>query len=258
KDRFSAPVITYGKEDANITATDIVIETRLDDSYDPDEVFALTRAHVQANGETGELVLKNCLGEMSVLACLAAIAVARQAKVPVAKSIEALNQQFSPAPGRLRPIPGIKGSLVIDDSYNAAPASVIAALETLKAFQTVEKKRKIVVLGNMAELGQYSEAEHRNVGKKVAEVADLFIAVGSEMKYAADEAGRSGMDTNAIEWMTNSVEAGRYLDRVVKKGDVILVKGSQSARMERTVKDIMAEPHRAADFLCRQDEKWLK
>ena len=257
KDRFKAPVITYGTKDANIVATNIRIETRLDDSFDPEEVFAVTRATVNANGETAELVLRNCLGTMPVLASLAAIAVARHVKIPVVKAVEALNEHFEPASGRLRPIPGIKGSLILDDSYNAAPASVMAALETLAAFETVEHKRKIVVLGTMAELGQYSEAEHRNIGKKVASVADLFIAVGPDMKFAADEAGRAGMDADAIEWLTDSVEAGRYLDRTIKKGDIVLVKGSQSARMERAVKDIMADPLRAKDFLCRQDEKWL-
>ena len=257
KDRFEAPVISYGLQDANVTASDIRIETRIDDSFDPDEVFAITRATVNANGETAELALKNCLGTMPVSASLAAIAVARHAKIPVVKSVEALNAHFEPAPGRMRPVPGVKGALILDDTYNAAPASVMAALETLAAFETVEHKRKIVALGTMAELGQYSEAEHRNIGKKVASVADLFIAVGPDMKFSADEAARAGMDADAIEWLTDSVEAGRYLDRMIKKGDIVLVKGSQSARMERAVKDIMADPLRAKDFLCRQDEKWL-
>lgn len=257
-DRFSAPVVTYGLRDANVTASDIRIETRIDDSFDPDEVFAITRATVHANGEVAELALKNCLGTMPVSASLAAIAVARHAKIPVIRAVEALNAQFEPAPGRMRPVPGIKGSLILDDTYNAAPASVMAALDTLAAFETVEHKRKIVVLGTMAELGQYSEAEHRNIGRKVAEVADMFIAVGPDMKFAADEAERAGLDADAIEWLTDSVEAGRYLDCVIKKGDIVLIKGSQSARMERAVKDIMADPLRAKDFLCRQDGNWLE
>lgn len=258
KDRFTAPVMTYGLNGGNVTATNVRFETRLDDSFDPDEVFCVMRATIDAGGESAELILKNCIGEMPILASLAGIAVARHLRVPVAKAAEALSKEFVPSPGRLRPLPGVKGSLILDDTYNAAPASVIAALDTLKYFETVDNRRKIVVLGSMAELGQYSEAEHRHIGRKVAEVADRFIAVGPDMRYAAEEAERAGMNSEAIEWMTDSYEAGRYLDRTIKKGDIVLVKGSQSARMERAVKDIMAEPQRAKEFLTRQDEAWLK
>lgn len=255
QDRFTAPVISYGVHGASVTARDIRTETRVDGANDPNEVLTVLRATVEIGGETAELALQNSLGEMPVLACLAAITVARHVKIPLALAVEALNAHFAPAPGRLRPLLGIKKTLVLDDTYNAAPASVIAALSTLKLFDAAG--RKIVVLGTMAELGAYSEAEHRNVGKKVAEVADVFLAVGPEMKYAADEAKRAGMDPDAIEWIPNAVEAGRYLDRFVKKGDVILVKGSQSSRMERAVIDILAEPDRAEELLCRQDAKWL-
>jgi len=240
-----------------VTAHDVRLETRLDASFDPGETLCATRATVDASGESAELVLKNCVGEMPIVACLAAIAVARHFKVPVAKAAEALSLEFTPSPGRLRPLAGIKGSLILDDTYNAAPASVMAALDAFRHFDAIENRRKIVVLGSMAELGQYSEGEHRHVGRKVAAVADRFIAVGPDMKFAAEEAERAGMNAEAIEWMADAVEAGRYLDRTVKRGDIVLVKGSQSARMERAVKDILAEPARAADLLVRQEAAWL-
>jgi len=162
-------------------------------------------------------------------------------------------------PGRLNPIAGIKGSLIIDDSYNAAPLAMQNGLDVLKSFSlSTDDDRRIAVLGQMAELGQYTENEHRLIGMKVAECADLFLAVGENMRIAVESAKESGLDPNAIEWFANSEEAGRYLDREVKTGDIVYVKGSQSTRMEKVVKDIMAEPARADEILVRQDEKWLK
>jgi UDP-N-acetylmuramyl pentapeptide synthase len=170
----------------------------------------------------------------------------------------ALSKQLEPVSGRLRPLAGIKGSLILDDSYNAAPASVVAGLEALQQFTPGEEyDRRIAALADMAELGTLSEQEHRAIGTLVATTADLFVAVGPQMRFAIEAAEAAGMDKNKIEWFKDSVEAGRYLDRIIEKGDVVLVKGSQSQRMEKAVKDIMAEPGRAAEFLVRQEEAWL-
>jgi UDP-N-acetylmuramoyl-tripeptide--D-alanyl-D-alanine ligase len=179
--------------------------------------------------------------------------------VSVADAIKTLSNKYHASAGRLNPIAGIKGSLIIDDSYNAAPAAMQNGLEALRIFRlTEDDNRKIVALGSMAELGQYSDQEHRLIGMKVAEVADVFVAVGENMRVAVDAAIEAGMYREAIEWFATSEEAGRYLDREIQEGDIVYVKGSQSSRMEKVVKDIMAEPLRASELLVRQEEKWLK
>ena len=110
-------------------------------------------------------------------------------------AIEALNAQMHALPGRLRPLPGIKGSLIIDDSYNAAPAAMAHGLDVLKQFTPGERvDRRIAALGEMAELGSYDEQEHRLIGMKVAECADVFVAVGNRMAPAIDAAKEAGMD----------------------------------------------------------------
>ena len=96
------------------------------------------------------------------------------------------------------------------------------------------------------------------IGMKVAEVADVFIAVGESMRMAVEAAEEAGMYREAIEWFATSEEAGRYLDREIQEGDIAYVKGSQSSRMEKLVKDIMADPMNAPQLLVRQEEKWLK
>lgn len=256
--RFVAPVETYSLSHGHAYATDIRLEYPKEESFDVGEVFVITRATVHVGEQSSELVLHNCATTSLVSACLAAVDVAVYLGVPLSDATAALSKEFLPVNGRLRPLAGVKGSLILDDSYNAAPASMVAGLEALGQFTPGEEyDRRIAALGDMAELGSLSEDEHRAIGAYVAQVADLFVAVGPQMKFAVEAAEAAGMDRDKIEWFKDSVEAGRYLDRVVEAGDVVLIKGSQSQRMEKAVKDIMAEPVRAAELLVRQEDKWL-
>lgn len=252
-------VMTYGLEEGNAVAKNIRIETKFEESFDPGETFAELKADISVHGDTMELVLVNCLSKTVLSAALAGITVAVHYGVPLADACMALHRELRPAPGRLNPIPGVKGALILDDTYNAAPASVHAGLEALMRFTPGEERdRRIAVLGDMAELGTLTESEHRALGVLLARSCDLFVAVGPGMALAAEEAVAAGMAMDKVERFNNSVEAGRYLDKVIQKGDVVLLKGSQSMRMEKAVKDIMAEPLRAPELLVRQEEYWQK
>ncbi len=209
-------------------------------------------------GETVNLALRNVLGSAAVSACAAALLVAKHCDVPLERAAKALNEHFSSLPGRMRPLAGIKGSLILDDSYNAAPASTTAGLEVLGSFKTLRSTaRRIAALGAMAELGTYSDEAHANIGQRIASVADIFVAVGPTMALAADVAMREGMKLEHVIRCADAIEAGRWLDAHVRAGDIVFVKGSQSARMEKAVKDILAEPMRAPELLCRQEDSWL-
>lgn len=262
KNRYRARVVTYGMHHpADIRAENVEFFTRKDGDgrFMPGEQFARLTATIITTAERAEICLTDCISETVLSSALAAIAVAQFYGVPLADAVHALEKQTRPVSGRLNPIPGIRGSLILDDSYNAAPASVMAALDVLPAFTPGETRdRYIAVLGDMAELGTHSEEEHRKVGRRVAEVANLFLAVGPNMRIAADEAIAAGMNRDAVEWFKDSTEAGRYLDHHVQGGDIVLIKGSQSMRMERAVKDIMAEPLKAEELLVRQESKWTK
>ena len=98
----------------------------------------------------------------------------------------------------------------------------------------------------MMELGRHSVEEHRKIGETVAEAADIFFAVGPRMK-AAGEIAR-GKRLKTIETFSDSREAGDALRKILKAGDVVLVKGSQSTRMERVVEIMMAEPERRKEL----------
>lgn len=248
---ITAKVLTYSVGGvADVVASDVVIET---------QPVIQTRATVRAFGEESELVLKNCLGSSAISACLAAITVAHQLDIKLTDAVAELNKKMQPVPGRMNPIAGIRGSLILDDTYNAAPASMRAGLEVLHTFVPQKPTmRRIAVLGKMAELGGVSKHEHEMIGRQVASVANLFIAVGEEMKDAAQAAVEAGLSAEQVIWLATPVEAGRYLDANIRPGDIVFVKGSQSARMEKAVKDMAADPLHAAQLLVRQEAYWLR
>ncbi len=257
--RAKMRTVLYGTRDADMLARDIEVQSRVDDHFEVGELIALTTARVMYHGgDVGLLELRDCLGYTSVMNVLAALAVGEEFGICVADAVKVLNMHFLPGSGRLRPLAGIKGSIVIDDSYNAAPAAMLRGLELLQRFDVFEGARKIAVLGQMAELGDYTEQEHRMIGLKVAEVADAFVAVGSSMQFAIDAAEEAGMSASATELFGSSEEAEVYVDREIQSGDVVYVKGSQSSRMERVVKGIMAEPLRAEELLVRQSSAWVE
>lgn len=165
-------------------------------------------------------------------------------------------QNYTPPNGRLKIIEGIKGSFVLDDTYNASPSSMDVALETLFALPA---ERKIAVLGDMLELGKFTEDAHRQVGKKAAHACTMLVTVGERMRFAADEAKAHGFIENKNLYSYDTAkDAGRFVAGILQEKDLIMVKGSQGMRMEHAVEEIMAHPEQARELLVRQDKKWLQ
>lgn len=161
-----------------------------------------------------------------------------------------------PVSGRMNPIAGIKNSLLIDDSFNASPISVLAALDTLSDI----KGYKVAVLGSMNELGRHSIKEHIKVGKKAADVADILITVGSEAKqYLAPAAIKAGLDEKKVFSFEKSNQTKDCLHSVVKNNSIVLFKGSQGAIfIEEAIKFVMQSPSEANEVLVRQKHEWLR
>lgn len=212
------------------------------------------RFRINHEGYSLPVAISGALGRPRVYAALAAVAVGECLGVDPVASSNALTA-WAPPPGRVRIVPGARGSIIIDDSYNSSPVAALAALDILK---DVKARRKIALLGDMLELGRYSKDSHRKVGERAAEVADMLITVGFRSRAMGEAALDAGMqDAQVREYdLGESGRAGEELLREVQEGDIILVKGSQSVRMEKAVKALMAEPQKAADYLVRQDEAW--
>jgi UDP-N-acetylmuramoyl-tripeptide--D-alanyl-D-alanine ligase len=223
--------------------------------------------NISKNGEPFGLFLKlaaeknhasvtmdGVFGKSQAHAAAAACAVGLIEGLKLAKIAEAL-ALYEGEKGKTKLIPGIKDSFILDDTYNAAPLSSAAALDIV---DELDAKRKVAALGDMLELGKYTESEHINLGRYAARVLDYLITVGTRAKFIAEGAVEAGMEKKNIESFDTSEEAKERVQELVKEGDLVLVKGSQSMRMEKIVLEIMAEPERAKDLLVRQYGKWLK
>lgn len=202
------------------------------------------------------LFLPGVCGRHSVYSALAAIAVAKAFHLDAVEVVEGL-RKYAPPPGRMRILPGVKRTTLIDDSYNSSPDACTAAIEALREFPA--EGARYAVLGDMADLGAATEPAHEAIGKTVVEEEiDFFVAVGERMKHAADEARKQGMNGDRIFTFNDASSAARFVQDRLKPGDVVLFKGSQVSRMERAVKELMAEPENAKNLLVRQEEKWLR
>ena len=132
---------------------------------------------------------------------------------------------------RLIAVPGEKGATILDDTYNASPASSIAALNLLAELSG----RKIAVLGDMLELGEMEKQGHALVGGRASQVADILIAVGARGKWIGDAARETGMAAEQIFFAEGNAPAIELIRQIARAGDMILVKGSRGAKMEEII-----------------------
>jgi len=210
---------------------------------------------VEHAGSTVPFIVKDTVGQQIVYAALAAITVGLSQNINLIKISEGISSLVSPL-GRMKLISGVKGTMLIDDTYNSSPVAVHSALDALSEVKTVG--RRIAVLGDMMELGKHSVEEHKVVGEAVAKSADILVTVGIRSRQTAESAMDNGLSEKNIFQFENSVEAGDFLQNLINDGDVILIKGSQSVRMERCVEELMLEPNKAKELLVRQEEEWKK
>ena len=123
------------------------------------------------------------------------------------------------------------GALIIDDTYNASPESTLAALNLLDDIDG----RKVAVLGDMLELGQYEREGHRRVGLRASEVADEIVLVGELSKITREAVLETGFNPQKLHWFANANGAIDHLKPTLQQGDIVLVKSSHSMHLESIV-----------------------
>jgi UDP-N-acetylmuramoyl-tripeptide--D-alanyl-D-alanine ligase len=249
-----AEVLTYGfKEGADLRATDVNLIKDAQTGWPSGLNFK-----VLYKGNVVPVFLPGVISKSSISAALAGLAVGTIFGVNLVEGSQALSK-LQRLPGRMRLIEGIKHTLVVDDSYSSSPEAAKTALEAMAQIEVGQGARRYAVLGDMLELGTETENAHRELGFKVVELGiDFLITVGEAAKHIAQAAKEAGMEENKMASFASSTEAGRFLQEKIKEGDLVLVKGSQGIRLERVVKEIMAEPLQAPNLLCRQEQSWLE
>lgn len=246
RNHTDAQVHTFGLgEGADIRASDLRV--RADGNRPLGVAFDIT------NGDSMPVAINNTLGRGIVVASVAAVAVGKIYDIGLANAVQALCHIHPPA-GRMRILKGIKGSTIIDDTYNASPAAMHMAVDTVKSLSA---SRKVLILGDMLELGEHSVRAHQAAGDMAGDIADVLVCVGEKAVFIADSAGNQ-MPVENILRFHDSTQAAPVVQALLKPGDLVLVKGSQGKRMERIIKEIMAEPDRAGELLVRQSARWLK
>lgn len=257
KDHAKATSITFGfASQANIRATDVNFS------------FADGKIGISFKLNYGisfvPVKLPGVLAKHLIYGALAATAIGLNYGMNLVEISQALREIDFPK-GRMNLIKGVKNTWIIDDTYNASPIAMRAALESLDELYEFMRKeeviplssRKIGILGDMAELGQYTIQAHESIGNLAAEKCDALFAVGPRAKFIA-EAAMNQLGKDKIFTFPTPDEAKLKIQEFIKQGDIILVKGSQSMRLEKIVKEIMAEPDKAGELLVRQSEHWLK
>lgn len=149
--------------------------------------------------------------------------------------------QVLPSTAQLRLVaaPGPNNSTILDDTYNASPASTIAALNLL---DDLTGGRKIAVLGDMLELGSYEEEGHRKVGCRAAAVVDILMVIGPRARFIAEEANACGLAATSIFQMEHNQAAIEYLQSLLEPGDITLIKGSNAQRLDEIVTTLTSRP----------------
>lgn len=214
--------------------------------YGMDEGVDYRACNINSHGESGtdfDITLSGSEynihipvpGVHNVHNALAAVAVGCELGIPMEDIVKGI-ADFSPSKMRMDII-SFNGMKIINDVYNASPSSMEAAINVLGEIGS--KNRKLAVLGDMLELGEWAEKAHFDVGKYASAAGiDEIIAVGENARFFAEGALSAGHGEQQVKYFRNNAEAMNYLQNSSKSGDVILVKGSRGMKMEEIVKGL--------------------
>lgn len=250
REKTRAQIISYGfEEGANMLASNYRIILKNGGKIVVPEGISFK---VDYRGNSVPMRFFNAFGKHQAYSALAALVVGTAAGFNLIEIAESLTGYQSP-PGRLKLLEGVKNTLILDDTYNASPAAMCAALEV---FNDLPARRKIAVIGDMLELGRYTIEAHKIIGNKLSEIANFVFVVGPRAKFIAEELKEKGFRNENIFQFSSADEVKKEVEKIMKEGDLVLIKGSQSMRMERVVEEILAHPEKADELLVRQDKMW--
>ncbi len=247
-----AQVVTYGfSRDIDVRGTNF------EETFAPEEGISFKESialnfKLNYAGSFVPVRIPGVLGESQAYAALAASSVGVVLGMNLVQIAEALTHYKTPL-GRLNVIEGIKGSIIIDDTYNGSPLATKEALTTLSHLKA---KRKIAVLGDMLELGKYTLDAHEDIGRFAGKSTDLLITIGMRAKAIAESAIAGGIQKRFVFVFDTVRDAAAALKGMIQKEDLILIKASQGVRLEKITEEVMAHPENAPSLLVRQTSAW--
>ncbi|MCX8016100.1 MAG: UDP-N-acetylmuramoyl-tripeptide--D-alanyl-D-alanine ligase [Patescibacteria group bacterium] len=232
KNKTRAQILSFGfNEEADIQI--LGLEYKLDEEGMPEGMSF----KIQYGNILVPFRLYDTIGKPQIYAVAAAAAVGIAMGINLVKISESI-EKYRPIIHRMNIIRGIKNTIILDDCYNASPLSMKSALETLKE---IPAKRKVAILGDMLELGDYTIEAHEKIGKEVVGIADALICVGTAAKLIAESAIKHGFDKNNIVIFNTSEAARKMIRKEIKAGDLILVKASRAIKLDEVVEELKSE-----------------
>lgn len=228
KKMINAPVFTFGfSEGSQMRISNF--ENRSDEGRPSGIIFKL-----EYNNNSVPVRIDGAFGKAQAYAAAAAACVGVGFGFNLQRIAEAL-AYYKPPPHRMKFLMGLKDTYIIDDCYNASPLSMRAALETIK---DLPAKRKVGILGDMLELGQYTIEAHEAIGQLAAKTFNFLITVGARAKFIADAARKRGMAEEKIKSFDTVDEAGMEILSLLKTGDLVLIKASRGIQLDKIVEEI--------------------
>lgn len=240
--RSRAPILWYtGANPPSDLAGEILAASAVETGLDG------TRCRLHWHGQTLSCFVP-LLGRHSVYTALAATGAALACGLSLPAAVARL-ADVERQDGRLQPLPGTNGATLLDDTYNASPRSLDAALATLAELPA---RRRIAILGDMLELGEAAKSYHQAAGRHAAAVVDTLITKGDLAAVIAATAQQARPDLVPIVTHTTA-GAVAAAQQVAGPGDLILIKGSAAARMEEVVAGLLGAGITPGDYLVRQE-----
>ena len=205
--------------------------TNFENKYGDNETIGVS-FKIEYVGSFVPVFLKNVFGKSHAYAAAIGATVGIIYNMNIVEIAESLSINYKPAKRRMNLILGAKNTHIIDDSYNASPLSMKQALETLRDLKT---ENKIAILGDMLELGEYSQGAHEEIGRLAAEGVDFLITVGQNGKIIASAAERTGLSKEKILIFDKAEEVIEPVKKIIKNKDLILIKASRGIGLDKVV-----------------------
>jgi alanine racemase len=238
--RTQARILTFGlKSGADVRATEIAVGPK-------GTSFTL---HYEGKTYQGHTPL---LGRHQIYPVLAALTTGLVLDISPEAALEAV-AHLPRVPGRMNPLPGRKGTLIIDDTFNASQEATQAALDTLTEMPGAHK---VAILGDMPDLGDFERKAHRQVGYYAATRVERLVTKGEAAQEIAAAALKSELGKHAVSVTFTSDDAVQAVEDLLSPHTVVLVKGGAEVRMERVVQKLLAHPDQDRAQLVRQGAGW--
>lgn len=245
-------MVTFGLENPDADIKGMNIEFLLADTQSIDSRLRGMSCKVQHFGSTVPLQITGGIGLPHLMAKLGALGVAHTLGVSAVELLGFLRQEPI-LPGHMTLIPGIKKSLIIDDSYEMSFETAQIALQDASKIAIEEGQKRIAVLGSMLHDGRYTDQHHCLLGKQLFEAQyDLVVAVGEKGHDILQCAEQAGMQPHQLRHFESKVEAGKFVQHELRMGDIILIKGNKEEQFETVVKELMAFPLQAKEDLVQR------